>query len=148
MASTGPTLWQGDPSLARRLAAEVHLLHTRLLDFSCALRPPARPWSGDLFTAPELGFGWHRLDAGIGYALHLSVKAVPVQDQENVLWTCDATQEIVYTVDNPGRFSDDELGAFAVTSAALTVYPFLRELVHSASLRSGLPLLLDVLRTQ
>lgn len=135
-----------DPRRGARLGAQVHLVRTRLLEMSCGLRA-TKPWQGGLSVRSELGFGWQRLEGAIGFAFPTTVEANATDDVDNVVWVCTATQELVYQVQGPEDFSDEEIAAFGATSGALTAYPYIRELVYSASVRSGLePILLDLLR--
>jgi preprotein translocase subunit SecB len=75
------------------------------------------------------------------------VEAASETEDAAVRFTLNATQEVNYAVTDPTSYSDEEIGVFGVTSALLTVYPYLRELVQSTSLRCGLaPIVLDLVR--
>jgi hypothetical protein len=79
-----------------------------------------------------------------------SVSAFKLSDDESNTEPCisiEATFAVLYACENVGRFSPENLEAFANTNAVFNVWPFWRELVMSISTRMRIsPIVVPMLR--
>lgn len=70
-----------------------------------------------------------------------------VDEQSQAVFTILVTLEANYTIDHLATFPDNALEMFANTNVVLNLWPYLRELVASLTVRMGYPaLLLEPLR--
>jgi hypothetical protein len=138
-----------DPSRAARIIAEgnLHLADVRLLELNASFAPFAHiPEAPYTFTV-QVGFSFARRDDGFSYAIRADVGAYPLDQSEGTpFWSCTAAYDLNYTINDPGRFDDDEAVAFGMTSGVFAAWPYLRHQVQSISAQARLnPILLDVM---
>ncbi len=130
------------------LAAHAHLAHTHLLELHSQFVPhaaiPPPPYTATITT----GFAWARRPGeGFAYAIRVDVSVGGDGHAEQPFWTCSAAHDVTYTVESPDNYTDDDAIAFGMTNGTIAAWPYLREVVQSTSVRSGLaPVVLDVIR--
>lgn len=135
-----------DPRDGLRLGAFVQLKSVRMLELNCGLRA-TQPVAGDLRITADVGVGWTRVPGGFACAARVEVEARESEAEDHLVFECETAYELTYEVPENSNPSDTEIVSFALTSATMSAWPYLREAVQSASVRCGLqPIILEVLR--
>jgi preprotein translocase subunit SecB len=129
---------------AARVGARVELVDLRVRKLAAELHQPTSegPLSFDLDVKPAVS----RVDELVVYSLEYEFSSQD-NDQKTVV---DGTIEIsvLYQLEEGAELTEGELAAFGNVSVLFTAHPYLRELLHSLTLRMGLPpLILDVMRS-
>jgi hypothetical protein len=137
-----------DPQVGFRVAQNVRGVSTRLTEFSCALKEQPPPAGTNFIIETELSLGWAFNEVGLGYGVRLNLRvSSEVEEPHPLVWECTLLQEVLYAIEDPESYSQDEIVAFGGSTGVLTAYPYIRETVQSLSWRSGIgPIVLDVLR--
>lgn len=127
-------------SKAMKVGPRATIIDIRLIDHRATLRgvkssPPelmrvARAHETRREKEPDL--------LRVTVALTLDAAYDNEESKNNPTLTIQATYGILYKVVDLEKLSDDELGAFAEVNGSFNVWPFWRELCHSAMGRMGI----------
>jgi preprotein translocase subunit SecB len=129
---------------AARVGARVELVDLRVRKLAAELHQPTS--EGPLSFALDVKPAVSRVDELVVYSLEYEFSSQD-NDQKTVV---DGTIEIsvLYQLEEGAELTEGELAAFGNVSVLFTAHPYLRELLHSLTLRMGLPpLILDVMRS-
>jgi hypothetical protein len=104
----------------------------------------APPYSFDM--EPQLGYTHQDKEVTFQVAHNFTVYSP--NDKTKPLLTGNTVYQVNYRLTNSVQLNDEDLSVFGNSTVVLAVYPFLRELLHSLTARSGLPpLVLPLIRT-
>lgn len=135
-----------DAAVGARIGAKAHLLRTNTLDFAGGLRS-VEPLNGPLSLANDIGFQFRREEGALFFAFRMHARLTADEHDDALVFELSVVQELVYGVPDSGEFSDEEVSTFGASAGAFTVWPYLREFLHSSSQRCGLPpVVLDLIR--
>lgn len=129
-----------------RAASILELTDVRLikLDWEITGTLAAPPYSFSL--KPHLSCG-HQ-DSWIIFQLGHQFTATSKDSKPETILKGDVVYQATYTLPESAQIDDDDLLNFGNSTVPLVVSPFLRELLHSLTARSGLPpIVLPLLRT-
>ena len=134
------------PVSPSRAASVLEMKDLRLVKLTWEMTgaPVVPPYSFDM--EPQLGYARQDKEVAFQVAHHFTVYSQG--DKTKPLLTGDAIYQVGYRLTDSIQLNDEDLSVFGSSTVVLAVYPFLRELLHSLTARSGLPpLVLPLIRT-
>ena len=141
-AAYEPALERGEATaLASKISHQVSLLDLRVGHISADLI--RKPQTGPLTIDPTSDITWDELDGALLFHVNFRLEVTEPGDADDAepvpLFNAEARLDVDYAFEGEAPEDGQAFAAFAQLSVMHTAYPYLRELVHTLTVRAGLP---------